>query len=154
MAIYEDDWHYGYAPREELEFISDAEHRVKHVDSRNVVGRFRDHEVIEGPASRESRKPVFKLRPLLETRAIRTAHGAGTDICGLDIRFDEEFADKSRSAVERFPSAWEAYQAKRKAPVTEGEREVLGTPEPVQKPKRPRKAKPAENVVPLKAASA
>lgn len=159
-AKFDEDWFYGYAPRDEVEFVSESEHRVNKVDSRNVVGRFRDVEVLDGPASRSARRSVYTLGIVLETRALRTANGGGTDISGQPIRFDHEFAFKSIASVLRFKAAWEAYSTTRKAPVSNDEAEALAdhfqAPAPKQAPKarKPRAGRTAENVVPLVKASA
>jgi hypothetical protein len=154
-AHYEDGWFYGYAPREELDFVSDEQHLVRYVNSKNVVGRFRDHEVIDIPASRAAKKSIYKKAIVLESRSLRTAQGAGSDIAGHAIRFDDAHVAASVAAIERFPEAWADYQAKRKTPVSDEEREALADvatlPVPAPKPKRERRKKPAENVVPLKA---
>lgn len=159
---FADDWYFGYAPMPVLEFDDNGE-KIKLIDSRNVVGRFRDSrtdprngEVIDGPASRAARKAVYKCVPILETKSLKTANGAGSDVTATQIRFDEDFAEASMAAVARFKEAWDAYQAVRKSSVTAEEAGVLGTVAPAPKAARPRKQKPhqAENVVPLKAETA
>jgi len=183
MPRYEDDWFYGYAPTEVLELQGEGDTRTRLVDSKNVVGRFRDSrteggngEVIDGDASRKARHPVYRCVTILETKNLKTASStssAGSDVSVYQMRFDDDFREKSVENLRRFEEAWHAYQAIRKAPVTEDEAAVLAglfpqasqapAPAPARKPRKPRSPKAqaqslaaSENVVelPSKTASA
>jgi hypothetical protein len=150
---YEDGWFYGYSPAPELEFIDEDTHRVRFRDSRNVVGRFINHEVVDGVASREARKTVMKPAVVLEMRNLRVPSGTGssqgTDIATHVIRFDEAYEQESISMIERFPDAWAAFQGVRKSAVSDEERAALsaaGIEQPDRKPtKRKPKPKPNKN---------
>lgn len=159
MAEYEDGWFYGYAPTSQL----DADGRNVKVDSRNVIGRFRDHEIVDVEASRKARKRVTRKFPLLETRSLRTAMGgAGSDVSARVIRFDDAYVDASLSEIERFMDAWAAYLKTRKAPISDDEAEVIRERPDLKalypKAKKPRKTKAKaedeapENVVKLASA--
>jgi hypothetical protein len=160
MSHYEDGWYYGFSPKEELEFYGQDEHRYVQKDCRNVVGRFRNHAKVDAHASREARREVLRPIVILETRNIRTVHGAGSDVSVQEVRFDYDCRSKSLKAVERFKDAWTAYQAERTVPVSDDEVEALAeigitvAPKPVKAPRKPRAKKQAENVVTLKTVSA
>jgi len=155
-------WFYGYSPVAELDFIDDDTHRVRNRDSKNVIGRFIDHDIIDGVASREAKKAVFRPRILLEMKNLRVPSGTGqsqgTDVATSAIRFDQAYKSLSIEAIQRFPEAWKAYQDERKTPVTDEEREALEDAgievKAVRKPRKPRAKKNPENVVDLKKASA
>ncbi len=159
-AEYGEGWFFGYAPvlNDEGEFV----------DSRNVIGRFRDHDKIDGPASRAARKAIYRKTTILERRPLMNASGFESKESDCQpIRWEDEYLEASIEAIRRFPEAWAAYQAQRQAEVSEAEREAVieafgeapavRKPAPAKKPaakKKPAKAaKPAskpENVVPLK----
>lgn len=144
MAEYGDGWFYGYAPR--------LDDEGKTVDSRNVIGRFVDHDRLDGAASREQRKSVYVKVPLLESKALSNSSGFPSgEVSSRIMRFDEAHEDESLSEIERFREAWDAYQKTRKAPITEDERQALRfiAPSPSPKVKKPKAVKPAANVVTL-----
>lgn len=143
-----DGWYLGYAPAEGL----DENGKTIFVDSKNVAGRFRDHETIDVEASKKAGRAVYRPEILLETRNLRDLNGlASPDMSSQLIRFAPSFREASMAAIERFPEAWAAYQRVRTAPRTEAETDALGEPEPPKKErKKPGpKPKPKGNVVPL-----
>lgn len=127
---YEPGWFYGYAPTEQL----DDNGKTIFVDSKNVVGRFVDSNVINVQKSEENGKSTYDICTILETRLLRNAlDGASTDVAAQIIRFDNAYRIFSVDATKRFPEAWEAYCKKRKSPVSEDERRALGVKAQVRK---------------------
>ena len=135
---HENGWFYGYSPTETM----DENGKTKFVDSRNVVGRFVDHRIIDVPASVSAGRSMYKDGIVLETRALAAGMGfESRDIAAQTIRFDHAYADDAQVAIERFPDAWKAFQEIRKTAVTDDEKNIAGTEsKPVKrKSGRPRK---------------
>lgn len=92
---------------------------------RNVTGRFEDHAVIDGPASRTARKSVYKRAIILFEKAERNADGGvSLDISPKTLRFDA-YPEEAQEAIRRFPEAWHDYLLRRTVPVQTGEQEVI-----------------------------
>lgn len=119
----------------------------------NVEGRFDDHQIIDGAASkaRGGRKNVYRIGIKLHSRVLVSPVGtASNDVSGQTIKFSD-YPDEAETALRRFPQAWKDYQKRRKAPLQNGEREVLeiiGIADTVKK--RGPRPKPNGKVVPLK----
>lgn len=157
---YGEGWFYGYSPVYEIgEIDDDGNTRGRMRDTRNVIGRFSDHQIIDGVASREARKAIYKPSIILEMKTLRASApgGAsqGTDVAAVAIRFDPSYLNETLENIKRFSDAWIAYQETRKAPVTDEERaglEEIGIK--AKAPKKPRKPRQPKNVVELKQAGA
>lgn len=159
--MYEEDWFYGYSPSFEISTINQDSGSATYskVDLKNVVGRFSDHQVIDGEKSREAGKSIYKKTTILETRCLSVINGRGTDISSTPIRFDRSYREASLKAIARFPEAWTYYQKVRKAQILEDEFAAIDDNKDFRAlyPRVPRKAKKEvvkDNVIPLEKESA
>ncbi len=113
MSHFEDGWFFGVG----TDIVQDATGAVMP----NVVGRFRDHERIDGPASRAAGAPVFKTVLILESRLrLDALNFPGKDIAAEELKPDADprtAAGVHFAAMKaRFPSAWADYEAKKTPP--------------------------------------
>ncbi len=93
----------------------------------NVEGRFDDHKIIDGAASKAAggRRNVYRIGIRLHSRILVSPVGTSSnDVAGQIIKFSD-YPDEAATALKRFPQAWRDYQKRRKAPLQDGEREVL-----------------------------
>ena len=93
----------------------------------NVEGRFDDHKINDGAASKAAggRRNIYRLGIKLHSRILVSPVGASSsDVTGQTIKFFA-YPDEAAQSIRRFPAAWRAYQRYRKAPLQDGEREVL-----------------------------
>ena len=88
----------------------------------NVYGRFADHDIPDIEASKIARRTVHKVVTVLQTTARRVADNAPA-VQNMDVnalRFDRgDFMSQSafresKSAIRRFPEAWNHYQTFRR----------------------------------------
>lgn len=124
----------------------------------NVSGRFEDFKIVDGPASKAARKNVYRIGVVLYSRIHVSSNGSvSNEKTGyiLDFRpYPDGLAEEAAARIQRFPDAWRAYQRYRKAPLQDGESEVLldlGLSDTVKKRgHRPKAAAAGGKVVPLK----
>lgn len=93
----------------------------------NVEGRFDDHKIIDGAASKAAggRRNIYRLGIKLHSRILVSPVGASSsDVTGQVLKFFD-YPDEAATAIKRFPQAWKDYQRRRKAPPQNGERDVL-----------------------------
>ncbi len=133
-----DGFYYGYSPSEGL----DDNGKPILIDTKNVIGRFKDHQIVDGVASKEQKKRVYKPAILLETKLLQNSFGQDLDTSSHSIRFGTMSQREASAAhIERFPEAWEQYQAERKCPISEDEEDAgreLGFKSSVKAVKKPR----------------
>ena len=114
----------------------------------NVSGRFEDYRVIDGPESKKVRRNVYRTAVILRARIHVGSNGSvSNEKTGyvMDFRpYPDGYAEEAAAQIRRFPDAWKAYQRYRKAPLQDGETEVLldiGLVDTVKKRGRKPKAK-------------
>jgi hypothetical protein len=94
------------------ELVRDPKTRqLVEVVSENVVGRFITHPVIDGPASAEAKKNVYKDGIILLAKAHQDVMGRMSHDVSSHPIDETKDPDASEAAKKRFPEAWEAFQA-------------------------------------------
>ena len=113
---YGDGWFHGYSPTDDIDPDGNPIKR----DTRAIIGRFIDIDVIDIEASEQAGRSTYKPGTVLETR--RASAAGIVDVSAVPIRFNRLYRIAAREAIERFPEAWGDYQLRRKTPVTDSER--------------------------------
>lgn len=109
--------------------------KLVEVISENVVGRFITHPVIDGPASAEAQRNVYKDGVMLLAKAHMDVLGRQShDVSSHPINPDKD-PEGFAAAVKRFPEAWKVYQAGLQGKET-------GAPTVPRAPRKSRKKEP------------